>query len=268
MITLPSSIKIDRVEKGEKWLLDKSRAWVEKAGGDRSKETLLHASDCLDPRLAYFQRKYPQPIADRLIPIFLIGRVLHAFVINAVEGTVLNWEADGGSIVSKELGITYSPDMLINGVPREIKTSRAFYEPRDIKDLSMYCEQLLIYMAGQNTTKGDLWVLFMNAKSDGQTSPAFRVYRVTITPEDLKKVQAQIKGITKKFHAVQKSGKFRELPLCRLFKCKGCEYYEKCKPEGRYGVPKTRWIKDDENPLVQIVPSKVHAGHGKYRLKQ
>lgn len=236
MITLPKSISVKRVEKGEKWLMEKARKWVEKAGGDRSKETLLHASDCLDPRLAYFQRKFPAPVADRLIPIFLIGRVLHAFVINAVEGTQLNWDADGGSIISKELGITYSPDMLIKGIPREIKTSRSFQEPRDINDLAMYCEQLLIYMAGQNITKGDLWVLFMNAKEDGQTSPAFRVYRVEISPEDLKLVQAEIKGITKKFAQVQKTGKYRELPLCRPFKCgpKGCQYWEKCKPEGRH----------------------------------
>lgn len=236
MITLPKSLRIDRVPKGEKWLLEKSRKWVEKAGGDRSKETLLHASDCLDPRYAYFSRKYPLPISDRLIPVFLIGRVLHAFVINAVEGTTLNWDADGGSKVSKELGVTYSPDMIIKGVPREIKTSRAFYEPKTIDDLGNYLEQLLIYMAGENKTEGDLWILLLNAKENGQTSPAYRVFKVRVSPEDLKRVQSQIKGIAKKFHEVQKSGKYRELPLCHAFKCgpKGCAYWEKCKPENRY----------------------------------
>lgn len=248
MITLPSSLTIDRVEKGEKWLLEKSRAWVEKAGGDRSKETLLHASDCLDPRFAYFARKFPGPIEDRLIPIFLIGRVLHAFIINAVEGTTLNWDADGGSKVSKSLGITYSPDMILKGIPREIKTSRSFYEPKDVKDLAMYCEQLLIYMAGEGKTEGDLWVLFMNAKSDGRTSPAFRVYKVRISPEDLKAVQAQITGITKKFHAVQKSGNYQELPLCRAFKCgkKQCMFWERCQPEGRYGRPDATWRREEK----------------------
>ncbi len=163
MIPIPNSLTIDRREDGEAWLMKKARAWVEKSSGDRSKEVLLHASDCLDPRLAYFARKFPGPVPDRLIPIFLIGRVLHAFVINAVEGTALNWDADGGSKISETLGVTYSPDMLIKGIPREIKTSRSPYEPRDVKDLALYCEQLLIYMAAEGKTQGDLWVLDMTA---------------------------------------------------------------------------------------------------------
>lgn len=240
MITLPQSLNIVRSKAGEEFLNKKSRQWIEAQGGDRSKEELLHASDCLDPRLAYFSRKFPKPIPDRLVPIFLIGRVLHAFVICAVEGKPFDSQADGGSMVSKSLGITFSPDMFFNKRVREIKTSRSFYEPSKPEDLDLYCEQLLIYFAGTGTTEGDLWVLYMNIKG----GPAYRVYRVSISKPDLKKVQAQIADITKRFKYAWKTGKYRTLPLCRKFKCgpKDCTYFDKqCKPEGRYQVPKTRW---------------------------
>lgn len=250
MITLPNSLDVRRSEAGEKYLNEKARKWIEAQGGDRSKEKLLHASDCLDPRLAFFSRKFPQPIPDRLVPIFLIGRVLHAFVICGVEHKPFDLAADGGSHVSKSLGITFSPDMFFNKRVREIKTSRSFYEPSEPKDLALYCEQLLIYFAGTNTTEGDLWVLYMNIKG----GPGFRVYRVKISQADLKKVQDEIKLTTTMFETAYKTGKFQTLPLCRTFKCgpKDCSYWEKCKPQGRYGVPKTRWAKDDSNPLIQI----------------
>lgn len=254
MITLPRSLNVRRIEKGEKFLNEKARAWVEAQGGDRSKEALLHASDCLDPRLAYYQRKNPKPIPDRLVPIFMVGRILHAFMICAVEGKTFDLAADGGSHVSKKLGITFSPDMYFNKRVREIKTSRSFYEPQGPDDLSLYCEQLLIYLAGTNTTKGDLWVLYMNIKG----GPAFRVYEVAITPEDLKRVQNEIATITAVFAKAFKDKKPALLPLCRSFKCgpKECAYWETCKPAGRYGVPKTRWVKDKENPLIAITTTR------------
>lgn len=244
MITIPKNVEVKRLEKGEKFLNDKARAWVEAQGGDRSKEKLLHASDCLDPRLAYFSRKFPQPIPDRLVPIFLIGRILHAFVICSVEGKPFDLAADGGSHVSKELGITFSPDMFFNNRVREIKTSRSFYEPEGPEDLSLYLEQLLIYFAGTNTTKGDLWVLYMNIKG----GPTFRVYEVSITAKDLKAIQNEIKRTTVLFHKAFDSKKPSLLPLCRPFKCgkKECAYWDKCKPEGRHGRPDATWRRGEK----------------------
>lgn len=245
MITLPASIKIDRVEAGEKFLMEKARAFVDKQGGARATDKRIHASDLLDPRMAYFSKKYPGPVPDRLIPIFLIGRILHSFVICAVEGTELDWAADGGEMHSKELDIVFSPDMFY-GKPkkvREIKTSRSFYEPTTVKDLALYCEQVLIYLAGTNTTKGDLWVLFLNAKENGKTSPAFRVYEIRISRSDLRKLQDEIKRTTSLLKQALKTSSPTKLPLCRKFKCgkKNCEFWDKCKPEGRYGIPEKRW---------------------------
>ena len=252
MIPIPKSLTIDRVEKGEKFLLKKSREFVEKSSGDRSKEKYLHASDCLDPRMAYFTRRYPGPIPDRLVPIFLIGRILHSFIICGVEGKPFSFDADGGSSTSKRLRITYSPDMVINGIPREIKTSRSFYEPKEIKDLSMYCEQLLIYMAAMGKTEGDLWVLFMNAKENGKTSPAFRVYKIRISKQDLARTQAYLEVLTKDFERAMKTKNHKILPKCRPFKCgkKECEFWDKCKPEGRYGLPDSRWRKNERELTV------------------
>lgn len=250
MITLPKSLEITPSKKGEEFLNKKARKWIEEQGGDRSKEELLHASDCLDPRYAYFSRLDPRPIPDRLVPVFLIGRVLHAFIICAVEGKPFDLAADGGSNVSKKLGITFSPDMNFNGKVREIKTSRSFYEPSEPKDLAMYCEQVLIYLAGTGQTEGDIWVLYMNIPG----GPAFRVYKMKISTADLKKVQAEIALITATFKKAQKEKKPSILPLCRPFKChpKECPYWEKCKPQGRYGVPRARWAKDVTNPLMTI----------------
>jgi len=252
MITLPKSLEITPSKKGEEFLNKKARAWIEAQGGDRSKEELLHASDCLDPRYAYFSRLDPRPIPDRLVPIFLIGRVLHAFIICAVEGKSFDLAADGGSHVSKKLGITFSPDMFFNKRVREIKTSRTFYEPSEVKDLAMYCEQLLIYLAGTNTTEGDLWLLLMNIKG----GPQFRVYKVKISEDDLKRVQKEIKTITTLFHKAQKDKTPGILPLCRAFKCgvKECAYWEQCKPEGRYGRPDATWRREAKENELKILP--------------
>jgi hypothetical protein len=140
--------------------------------------------------------------------------------------------------------------MNFNGKVREIKTSRSFYEPSEPKDLAMYCEQVLIYLAGTGQTEGDIWCLYMNIPG----GPAFRVYKLKISKADLAKVQVEIALITKTFKKAQKEKKPEILPLCRPFRChpKECAYFEKCKPQGRYGVPRTHWAKDITNPLLTI----------------
>lgn len=258
MITLPKSLTVTPSKKGEEFLNKKARAWIEAQGGDRSKEKLLHASDCLDPRYAYFSRLDPRPIPDRLVPIFLIGRVLHAFVICAVEGKPFSPEADGGSHVSEDLGITFSPDMLFNKKVREIKTSRTFYEPSSVKDVAMYCEQLLIYLAGTNTTKGDLWLLLMNVKG----GPTFRVLEVEISKDDLTKVKKEIKTITTLFHKAQRKKDPSILPTCRIFRCgkKECVYWETCRPEGRYGRPDATWRREEKEKEANGEPTGTQVG--------
>ncbi len=220
-------------------MAEKARAWIE--GAERTPG--LHASDFLDPLTSYWQRKKPQPLSDKLVNIFLVGKVLHAFVLGAVDGHVDLDTTDDGSSHSDSLGIDYSPDAVIDGIVRELKTSRAMYEPRDIEDLALYLEQLLVYMVATNTLISQLWILYLNLKVDGRTSPGFRCYDFSISSEDL--------GATKTFLLDRKAaleGALERddpsgLPLCRRFKCGegNCPWWEDCRPDGRYGLPNKRW---------------------------
>lgn len=234
MITIPESTQAVRSHKTEKVLLDRTREWLmkeERAGG-------IHASDLLDPLQAYWRHTSPQPLGDRQVPIFMIGKVLHAFILSAIDGEKgTNWDSDQGSKTSDVIGIVYSQDHNISGIPREVKTSRSFYEPKDLKDLDMYVEQLLIYMAAEQSTKGQLWVLYLNLRDEQQrTSPGFRAYTITVSPEDLAKVTAELKATADLLKNALEKKTPTALPLCRQWKCgeKMCEFWTLCKPEGRY----------------------------------
>lgn len=241
MLQLPSDIKIERSPKSEQALLDKCRTWLEK---DERKGG-LHASDLMDPRMSYFKRKYPSALPDRLVNMFIVGKFGHIIVLSAVDGAKgINMESDEGSEWSDELGIWFSADKTLNGIPRELKTTRSFYEAKTYKELSLYVEQLAIYMVGKNSLKGQLWVLYMNLKdADGKTAPQWRAFTVTMTPDALAGYKAQLIETRKALEDAIKTDKFQVLPLCRRFKCgkKNCDYWEECQPEGRYGVPEKKW---------------------------
>lgn len=237
MIQLPESIKVQRNKSSERMLLDKARDYVTKD----ERTPGIHASDLLDERQAFWKHVDPQPLTDRLTVTFLVGRVLHAFVLGAVDGpdNVDIGNTDDGSSNSELLGISYSPDKVLDGVVRELKTSRSFYEPKDVKDLDMYLEQLLVYMAATQTTTSQLWVLYLNLRNeDGKTAPDFRSFDVSISDEDLARITADLRAKRDNLDAAIAAQDWRRLDLCREWKCGAgnCEWYAKCKPEGRYGT--------------------------------
>jgi hypothetical protein len=242
MIRIPASLSVVRSPKTERVLMERARAWLMK----EERSAGIHASDLLDPRQAYWRHVDPQPLSDRLVPVFMIGKVLHAFVLSAVEGAALSWDTDQGSRRSDALGIEYSPDHLIGGIPREVKTSRSFYEPKGTDDLDIYIEQLLIYMAAEGSTKGQLWVLFLNLKDQaGKTAPQFRSYSVTVSKEDLASLVTELRNARDDLERAIDYKRPDDLPLCRPWKCgkENCEWWNKCKPQGRYGIKKTNWTK-------------------------
>lgn len=235
MIPLPESLKVARNNKSERMLLDKAKDYVTKD----ERTPGIHASDLLDTRQAFWKHVDPQPLTDRLTVTFLVGRVLHAFVLGAVDGDVDISVTDDGSSKSDRLGISYSPDKVLDGVVRELKTSRSFYEPKDVKDLDIYIEQLLVYMAATQTTTSQLWVLYLNLRNEeGKTAPDFRSFDVSISPEDLQRVTEYLKESRVQLEAAIAAQDWRRLDLCREWKCGrgNCEWYDKCKPEGRYGT--------------------------------
>lgn len=251
LIPLPESLRVNRNKAAERLLTDKAREWIEK----NERAPGIHASSLLDPRQAYWQIKDPRPLPDRLVTMFLVGNVLHAFVLGAVDGAVDINASDEGSSYNKDLDIMFSPDrfrpLLEETEPmvRELKTSRSFYEPKDIEDLGHYLEQILIYMASTDTTKAQLWVLYLNLRGeDGRTSPAFRGYDICISPDDLEKTKAFLLATKSDLEKALATDDHTILDLCREFKCGAgnCEWYSQCKPEGRYGNP--RW---DGGPRVK-----------------
>jgi len=236
VITIPEGVVVDRRPAREAELYDTARAWLAK----EERTPGIHASGLLDPRQAWFNAKFPGPLPDRLVTMFMVGKVLHAFILGAHAGAVDLGTTDAGSSHC-DLGYDYSPDAFYDGMVREVKTSRSFYEPTSIDDLSMYIEQVLTYMVATETLESELWVLYLNLKDEtGKTSPAFRCYSVQVTAAELAKVREEIAGTTTMLQAALDSTDdepFRALPLCREWKCgaRNCEYYDQCQPEGRYG---------------------------------
>lgn len=253
MIPLPASLKARRNKSTEKFLVDKARAWL----GKDNRQNEIHATDLLDPRLAYFNKTDPRDLPDRLVNMFLVGKVLHAFVINAldegssVDATTTSLQSDEGSAYSEELGIHYSVDKKLHGRIRELKTSRSYYEPKDLeKDLGNYIEQLLVYMVAENTCDSQLCILFLNFRGeDGRTAPTFRAYDIVVSPEDLEELRKVMLETRKLLQTAIEAKNPNLLPICREFKCgrKNCDWYDRCKPDGRYGDPK--W--DGKAPKVQ-----------------
>lgn len=239
MITIPDGVVVDRRPAREAELYDVARTWLEKD----ERTPGIHASGLLDTRQAWFNAKFPGPLPDRLVTMFMVGKVLHAFILGAHAGVVDIGASDAGSNHC-ELGYDYSPDAFYDGMVREVKTSRSFYEPTSIDDLSMYIEQVLTYMVATETLESELWVLYLNLKDEsGKTSPAFRCYSVSVTSDELAKVRLEIGETTLQLQRALDSPAeepFRDLPLCREWKCgaRNCEWYDQCQPEGRYGTDK------------------------------
>ena len=246
MLPQQQELTITRNKKRESALLEQSREWLTR----EERSSGIHATELLAPRIAYWSRKDPQPLTDRLVTVFLIGKVLHAFVLSAVEGRPLDWKTDEGSLVSKKLGISWSPDKLINQKVIELKTTRSWKAPIDYSDLDIYLDQILIYMAAAETVDAELWVLYLNLRDESRrTHPEFRCYNITIPTEGL---DAAAKWVVEARQSLEQAlvsteqEPWRSLPLCPEFKCGAgnCSWYTRCQPESRWGTDKFDKIKD------------------------
>src|SRR3990167_186425 len=234
MITIPESVEVKRSKATEGRLMAKARERIE--GDERTPG--IHASDLLDLRQAYWGKVDPRPLSDRLVTMFLVGKVLHAFVISVATDTPTDLAvSDAGSRVSAELGISFSPDLELGGIVREVKTTRSYHD--DVTPF--YVEQLLVYLAATNTTRGKLWVLFLNLRGeDRATEPQFRCYTVTLSAEDLLLVKDEVVDKRIQLESAIAEGNHTTLPLCRDFKCGHgkCDWFDQCQPEGRWGESK------------------------------
>jgi len=240
MIELPQNIRVTRNPQDEHDLVQKAKNWLqseERAPG-------IHASELLDLRRAYFQRVDPKPMDDRSALVFLVGKVLHSFILGAQDGrTAASGLGPSGedSQVSSELGITFSPDRNVGGVIRELKTSRSMYEPKTVGDIRVYLEQLLIYMAAEDLLRAKLDVLYLNLKDErGRTTPQIRVYDIEVDAVGLAVIKEQTKSRVASLKDALVTETHKNLDLCREFLCGEvmCPWWAKCRPDGRWGDPR------------------------------
>ena len=232
-------MKIERSKELERKALDKIKAHLERA--PRSKDK-WHVSDLLYPRKSYWGLKDPQPMTDLQSLYFTAGRAHHGML----EACLGKWDkkkgdrADAGEF--EKFGIYYSPDLRMP-YPIEIKTSRAEYEPKDLKKgFEAYLKQLVKYQACMNSGKGALIVFFLGLKNGFRKIPALRFYTVELTPAELKAEEKNIKSIVAALDKARASGKHRDLALCPAWMCKDCPWYEKCKP----------WLDDPKRKRVEV----------------
>lgn len=234
MIPLPPTITVTRDETAEGALVERARQWL--SGDDRKPG--VHASDLLKPRQAYFKTIDPKPWNAREVGLFLVGKLLHAFILSDRDDGKVDMRAtDEGSRYSEELGLWYSPDHLGADIPVELKTSRAMYPSKTVGDMETYLQQLLIYMAAEKKTEGRLVVFYISAKDEmKKTSPKFEVYDVRISQEELEATIYEVKRIRNELVDSLMSKNFDRLPLCPAWLChpEQCAYWKQCKPPGRF----------------------------------
>lgn len=249
MLKLPE-LDIERNEDAEDALVETTKKWLE--GEGKARDPRIHASDLLDPRKAYWNRLHKEEVTPKMAGNFFVGKVLHAFfstAMNKKNGLSLE-DTDVGGTWDKSLGISFSNDWQKecktkdspNGIPYELKTSRALNEQTK-KDLLTYLEQLCIYMAAKLSLVGRLVVLRLMAKDTTKgwgSYPQYRAYEIKWKPAEMKNYRKQIADTAKLLDKAIKTKKPKLLPLCRDWKCGegNCGHWSLCKPEGRFGNKK------------------------------
>lgn len=204
---------------------------------DRERQEGIHASDLLDPLLAYWQRQNRREISERQVWFYQIGRILHALVLMPMSATKTA-ATDSGT--REELGILFSPDHHEEEHPVELKTHRGTKEPTDDtirEEFHHYLEQLLIYMVLENCRSGELWVLFINLKDEtGRTFPEPRCYNVTLSEAEFYKAEKEVFEARDLLKEAIEENDPSKLPLCRAWKCgSSCIYFDReCRPKGRW----------------------------------
>lgn len=240
MLELPEGLTIDRDELNEVRLTEQARAWIESDNADRVPG--VHVSDLMDPRLAYWRARDPKPLTDRSIWLFLVGKVLHHFVVDLPTGQALPGQSDSGT--RKAVGILFSPDRVgERGEPIELKTNRAQYEPEHPEhDYAHYLEQLVSYMALMGMDEGQLWVLHLNLLVDRRTEPQPRCYTVRVPKGELADYRERLSETRERLVEAQAQHNPSGLPLCRAWLCgPTCPWWKPCQPPGRYPLPKRQW---------------------------
>ena len=207
----------------------------------------FHVSDILDVRQAYFKITDPKPPKRESLAFFTAGRAHHEIIQEVLPGKP-EFQV---KVKKKGITITATIDSMVH-YPIEVKTSRKWKIPDQPE--SHYTEQLLYYMAQTGKTCGKIIVFYIcpGRTFDGktQTTPDFRAWDVHVSAPELGNIRKEMHQRAAALHTAVTAGTlnkdsraFEKLPLCAAFKCGGkgrggtyvsCQWYEACKPEGRY----------------------------------
>lgn len=247
-------MKIIRSKDDEDRIYDKTRAYLNSRPRSVDK---LHVSDLLYPRKAFFQKTDPKPISNLQVCYFTAGRAHHEIIEACFkEKPKVHWwkravdaakaELKKGSKISdkppksttdsgehERFGVLFSPDMIWNKVPVEIKTSRMQREPASddyAEKYSGYLKQLKMYMALMDSARGGLMVFFLGLKNGWRFIPEFRFYKVRLSSLELKHTLRDIKEGAAKLNKALRTKQHRRLELCPSFMCNDCVWFKKCAP--------------------------------------
>ncbi len=231
---MPETLRVDRLPDREGELLAAVRAWL--AERERQRPAGVHVSDLLFPRRGYWRMVHPRPPSDRQVGYFVVGHVLHALVRSWVTGGEPS-PSDAGVCYEAELEIYYAPDHRLGDRIVEIKTTRVPRMAETVDDLALYLRQLGVYLALERRPVGELWVLYLSAReADGRTVPRIGAYEVELPPESLGEIRQWVREARAALVGAVAARDHRRLPLCAEWLCSPtqCEWWEPCRPEGRY----------------------------------
>jgi len=231
-------MKIVRAPKMERWVLEATKTWLQA----RPRAKGVHVSDLLNPRKGFWKVVDPKPMTDAEAGYFVAGLGHHAVIEgiiakadHAAVGKDKQLSTDAGSYEWR--GIHYSPDVLTPH-PLEVKTSRSRYGPKSQSERSLlveyehYLKQLRAYCAIRGDGRGDLLVFYLNLedKATKKTTPTFQWYTITLTTQEIGKIQADLLVGKAALEKAIKTKKHHSLPLCPEWLCRGCQWIDKCKP--------------------------------------
>ena len=221
-LTLPK-LKVVRSPNKERELVKRFRDKVE--GFTRTVDSPIHVSDILAPRKGYWQRVSPKRFEDTAILFFNLGYAGHEYL--------LGQDDEGGTTVDD---LTWSPDKREDTCIVEVKITTKQRVATTHEELHSYLEQLCSYMALEDQVNGEIWVWYVAAPG----CPQIVVYKVTASKTALAKYKKQVQVGAKALRQALNERKPEPLELCARQFCyrSKCQWYDECKPEGRWKPPK------------------------------